>query len=127
MVSLTLDDYQCSGNLELDFTELCKLLGVKKIPSVKMKQSKSVMGKYVVYKTIMFCSPNKDAFLCHKTLHFFLIKTLTWTEEHNQSQTYLDSQMTTWSSEPCLEIELDNEDHDSVKAVKISGKAVASL
>lgn len=62
MVSLTLDDYQCSGNLELDFTELCKLMGVKKIPSVKLKQSKSVMGKYVVHKTIVFCSPTKDAF-----------------------------------------------------------------
>ncbi|XP_067217702.1 leucine-rich repeat-containing protein 71 [Chanodichthys erythropterus] len=79
--SKTADDYQCSGNLELDFTELCKVLGVKKIPSVKMKQSKSVM----------------------------------------------DSQMTTWSSEPCLEIELDNEDHDSVKAVKISGWKVDEM
>lgn len=50
VVSLTLDDYQCSGNLELDFTELCKLMAVKEIPSVKIKRSAStnrgVMGKY---------------------------------------------------------------------------------
>ncbi|XP_051728872.1 leucine-rich repeat-containing protein 71 [Ctenopharyngodon idella] len=88
--SKTADDYQCSGNLELDFTELCKLMGVKKIPSVKLKQSKSVM-------------------------------------DHNHSQTSLESQMTTWSSEPRLEIELENEDHDSVKAVKISGWKVDEM
>lgn len=63
VVSLTLDDHPCSGNLELDFRKQCKLMGVKKIPSVKLKQSKSVMGKYVVHKTIMFCSPIKDASL----------------------------------------------------------------
>ncbi|XP_067281479.1 leucine-rich repeat-containing protein 71 isoform X2 [Pseudorasbora parva] len=88
--SKTADDYQCSGTLELDITGLCKLMGVKKIPSVKLKQSKYVM-------------------------------------EHNQSQTSLESRMTTWSSEPCLEIELENEDHDSVKTVKISGWKVDEM
>lgn len=127
MVPLTLDDYQCSGNLELDFTELCKLMGVKKIPSVKLKQSKSVMGKYVFHnKTIMFRSPAKDVFLRHKLIICSLIKPKPGMKV-NQSQTSLESQMTTWSSEPCLEIELENEDHDSVKAVRISGKAVASV
>ncbi|XP_016407118.1 leucine-rich repeat-containing protein 71 [Sinocyclocheilus rhinocerous] len=70
----TADDYQCSGNLEQDFTKLCKLMGVKDVPSVKIKQSSS-----------------------------------------------LESKMTTWSSKPCLRIELENEDHGSVKEVKISG------
>ncbi|XP_016146694.1 leucine-rich repeat-containing protein 71-like [Sinocyclocheilus grahami] len=70
----TADDYQCSGHLEQDFTKLCKLMGVKDIPSVKIKQSSS-----------------------------------------------LESKMTTWSSKPCLRIELENEDHGSVKEVKISG------
>lgn len=88
--SKTADDYQCSGNLELDLTELCKLMGVKKIPSVKLKQSKSVMAR-----------------------------------EHNQSQKSLESQMTTWSSEPCLEIELENEDQS--KTVKISGWKVDDM
>ncbi|XP_058608699.1 leucine-rich repeat-containing protein 71 isoform X2 [Onychostoma macrolepis] len=83
----TADDYQCSGNLELDFTELCKLMGVKEIPSVKIKLS---------------TSSNRGVM-------------------DNQFQTSLESQMTTWSSKPCLQIELENEDHSSVKEVKISG------
>ncbi|XP_050992995.1 LOW QUALITY PROTEIN: leucine-rich repeat-containing protein 71 [Labeo rohita] len=83
----TADDYQCSGNLELDFTELCKLMAVKEIPSVKIKRSASTNGGVM----------------------------------DNQFQTSLESQMTTWSSKPCLQIELDNEDHGSVKEVKISG------
>ncbi|XDV34091.1 hypothetical protein PO909_004296 [Leuciscus waleckii] len=86
--SKTADDHPCSGNLELDFTEQCKLMGVKKIPCVKLKQSKSVM-------------------------------------EHNQSQKSLESQMTTWSPEPCLEIELENEDQS--KTVKISGWKVDDI
>lgn len=61
-----------------------------------------------------------------KTLNFFLIKTLTQTEEDNQFHTSLENQMTTWSSKPCLRIQLENEDHGSVKEVKISGKAGAS-
>ncbi|XP_026145594.1 leucine-rich repeat-containing protein 71-like [Carassius auratus] len=77
-----------AGNLELDFTELCKLMGVKEIPSVKIKQStatnRGIMGD-------------------------------------NHFQTSLESQMTTWSSKPCLQIELENEDHGSVREVKISG------
>uniref|UniRef100_A0A8C1SKD7 Si:ch211-81a5.5 n=1 Tax=Cyprinus carpio TaxID=7962 RepID=A0A8C1SKD7_CYPCA len=88
----TADDYQCSGNLELDFTELCKLMGLKQIPSVKIKQS-TFTNRGVMART----------------------------EEESQFQTSLESQMTTWSSKPCLQIELENEDHGSVKEVKISG------
>ncbi|XP_026087595.1 leucine-rich repeat-containing protein 71 isoform X1 [Carassius auratus] len=83
----TADDYQCSGNLEQDFTKLCKLMAVKDIPSVKIKQSTST---------------NRGVM------------------EDNQFQTSL-SQMTTWSSKPCLRIELEKEDHSCVKEVKISG------
>ncbi|KAI2653046.1 Leucine-rich repeat-containing protein 71 [Labeo rohita] len=50
VVSLTLDDYQCSGNLELDFTELCKLMAVKEIPSVKIKRSASTNGGVMGWK-----------------------------------------------------------------------------
>jgi len=76
---------------------------------------------YVILNAI-YLSP-----ILKKTLNFFIIKTLIRTEEENQFQTSLESQMTTWSSKPCLQIELENEDHGSVKEVKISGKAVASL
>jgi len=80
----------------------------------------------MLYKTIVFCSPIKVKMLFNTTqLFIFLIKTPTWTEEHNQSQTSLESQMTTWSPEPCLKIELENEDQP--KTVKISGKAIALL
>ncbi|XP_056153987.1 leucine-rich repeat-containing protein 71 [Lampris incognitus] len=33
----TFEDYQCSGNLETDFPELCALLGMKQAPAVKAK------------------------------------------------------------------------------------------
>ncbi|XP_043074091.1 leucine-rich repeat-containing protein 71 [Puntigrus tetrazona] len=88
----TADDYPCSGNLELDFTELCKLMGVEEIPSVKIKQAASMSGG-----------------------------AMENSKEDSQFQSSLESQMTTWSSKPCLQIELENEDHCSVKEVKISG------
>ncbi|XP_016133316.1 leucine-rich repeat-containing protein 71 [Sinocyclocheilus grahami] len=72
--SVTDEEPPKTADVELDFTELCKLMGVKEIPSVKIKQSTS-----------------------------------------------LESQMTTWSSKPCLQLELENEDHGSVKEVKITG------
>uniref|UniRef100_A0A3B1J9A2 Leucine rich repeat containing 71 n=1 Tax=Astyanax mexicanus TaxID=7994 RepID=A0A3B1J9A2_ASTMX len=34
----TEEDYQCSGNVELDFPELCALHGMREIPLVKLKQ-----------------------------------------------------------------------------------------
>ncbi|XP_022538733.2 leucine-rich repeat-containing protein 71 isoform X1 [Astyanax mexicanus] len=34
----TIEDYQCSGNVELDFPELCALHGMREIPLVKLKQ-----------------------------------------------------------------------------------------
>ncbi|XP_051949365.1 leucine-rich repeat-containing protein 71 [Xyrauchen texanus] len=89
----TADDYQCSGNLELDFLELCNLMGVKEIPSVKLKQ-----------ETQESPATEREAI------------------EEMQSQTSLESQITTWSSKPCLQIELENdEDNYSVNEVKMSG------
>uniref|UniRef100_A0A1A8PY60 Leucine rich repeat containing 71 n=1 Tax=Nothobranchius rachovii TaxID=451742 RepID=A0A1A8PY60_9TELE len=35
--ALTFDEYQCTGNVETDFPELCALLGVKNIPEVRTK------------------------------------------------------------------------------------------
>ncbi|KAF7210930.1 transcript variant X2 [Nothobranchius furzeri] len=37
--ALTFDEYQCTGNVETDFPELCALLGVKNIPEVCTKSS----------------------------------------------------------------------------------------
>ncbi|XP_056336311.1 leucine-rich repeat-containing protein 71 [Danio aesculapii] len=76
----TADDYQCSGHLQLDFTELCKLMGVKEIPSVKLKRPR-----------------------------------------------ILESRMTKWSPGRCLQIELEKEEHNNVKEVKISGWTVDEL
>lgn len=36
------DDYQCSGSLEMDFPELCSLLGMKEIPAVTPRPPASV-------------------------------------------------------------------------------------
>ncbi|XP_009292320.1 leucine-rich repeat-containing protein 71 isoform X1 [Danio rerio] len=76
----TADDYQCSGHLQLEFPELCKLMGVKEIPSVKVKRPR-----------------------------------------------ILESRMTKWSPGRCLQIELENEEHNNVKEVKISGWTVDEL
>lgn len=35
------DDYHCSGNVEVDFSELCAFLGMKDIPTVNTKQPTS--------------------------------------------------------------------------------------
>ncbi|XP_039978198.1 leucine-rich repeat-containing protein 71 [Xiphias gladius] len=37
----TFDEYQCSGNVEIDFPGLCGLLGIKGIPAVSTKQPAS--------------------------------------------------------------------------------------
>nr|XP_046273519.1 leucine-rich repeat-containing protein 71 [Scatophagus argus] len=37
----TFDEYQCSGNVEIDFPGLCALLGMKDIPAVSTKQPAS--------------------------------------------------------------------------------------
>uniref|UniRef100_A0A8B9HQ28 Si:ch211-81a5.5 n=1 Tax=Astyanax mexicanus TaxID=7994 RepID=A0A8B9HQ28_ASTMX len=38
LCSFVKEDYQCSGNVELDFPELCALHGMREIPLVKLKQ-----------------------------------------------------------------------------------------
>ncbi|XP_065138173.1 leucine-rich repeat-containing protein 71 [Paramisgurnus dabryanus] len=73
----TADDYHCSGNLEVDLPVLCKLTGVREVPTVKIRQP----------------APSSESGI-------------------------MESQMSTWSPKPCLQIELENED---VKEVKISG------
>ncbi|KAA0710142.1 Leucine-rich repeat-containing protein 71 [Triplophysa tibetana] len=87
----TADDYQCSGNLELDLQELCKLVGMREIPAVKTKQTEK--------------EPPPDRGVM----------------EESQTQTISESQKSMWSSKPCLQIELEDEDYHSTKEVKISG------
>lgn len=55
VVNHTLDDYQCSGNLELDLQELCKLTGMREIPAVKTKQTEKEPPPDRVMGTFCFC------------------------------------------------------------------------
>ncbi|KAI7799040.1 leucine-rich repeat-containing protein 71 [Triplophysa rosa] len=87
----TADDYQCSGNLEMDLQELCKLMGMREIPAVKTKQTEKEPP------------PDREVM------------------EESQTQTISESQKSMWSPKPCLQVELEDEDHHSTKEVKISG------
>ncbi|XP_062846140.1 leucine-rich repeat-containing protein 71 isoform X2 [Trichomycterus rosablanca] len=86
---LTIDKFQCCGNIEVEFPELCTLAGIREIPAVKQRTTES--------------SSTEQA------------------NEGSQPQTFSKRSMTTWSSKPCLQIEIENEDHRSIKRVRISG------
>ncbi|XP_062343364.1 leucine-rich repeat-containing protein 71 isoform X2 [Osmerus eperlanus] len=93
-----IDDYQCSGSLEIDFPELCGLLGMGEIPSVTIRHPASV-------------SPTIDR----------------GNIEDSQSQMGAGLATTTWCPKPCLVVELENEDPCSVKEVRIFGWKVDEL
>ncbi|XP_072530769.1 leucine-rich repeat-containing protein 71 [Salminus brasiliensis] len=86
----SVEDYQCSGNLEMDFPELCALLGTREIPSVKLKQP-------------IVASPATDS------------------GETEDGQISSGGSKTTWCPNPCLQVEMENEDTRSAKKIIISG------
>ncbi|XP_030644431.1 leucine-rich repeat-containing protein 71 [Chanos chanos] len=94
----SIDDYQCSGSLEADFPQLCSLMKIREVPVVTSRIQTST-------------SPSAD----RRAL------------EASQSQVWCESAMTTWCPKPRLQVELDFEDRQSVKEVKISGWKVDSL
>ncbi|XP_076864214.1 leucine-rich repeat-containing protein 71 isoform X3 [Brachyhypopomus gauderio] len=87
----TIDDYRCSGSLELDFPELCALAGVRNIPNVRLRQPTAT-------------SPSTDRAM-----------------ESSPTQITSGSPVTTWGPEPYLQIEKENGDSRSVKKVSVPG------
>ncbi|XP_017277951.1 leucine-rich repeat-containing protein 71 [Kryptolebias marmoratus] len=88
----TFDEYQCTGNMEIDFPVLCALLNMKSIPEICSKQPD-------------FCTETETA------------ETEAEDTDDNQSQINASH---LWSK-PCINVELENEDPLSAKRVKISG------
>ncbi|KAL7824612.1 hypothetical protein AOLI_G00328050 [Acnodon oligacanthus] len=86
------DDYQCSGNLERDFPELCALAGINEIPLLKLRQPTAA-------------SPSTDS----------------GAMEESQTEISPGSPVTTWCPKACVQAELENEDSQSVKKIIISG------
>ncbi|XP_017570867.2 leucine-rich repeat-containing protein 71 isoform X1 [Pygocentrus nattereri] len=86
------DDYQCSGNLEMDFPELCALAGINEIPLLKLRQL-----------TAAFPSTDSGAM------------------EDSQTQISPGSPVTTWCPKPCIQAEMENDDSQSAKKIIISG------
>ncbi|KAI4886847.1 hypothetical protein NFI96_021446 [Prochilodus magdalenae] len=88
------DGYQCSGNLETDFPELCALAGLNETPTVKLRP-------------LMAASPPTDSGAMGT--------------EDSQTQIMPESPVTTWCPKPCLLVEMENEDSQSAKKIIISG------
>ncbi|KAM4631484.1 leucine-rich repeat-containing protein 71 [Polymixia lowei] len=87
------DDYQCSGNLEIDVTELCALLGMKEILAVTAKHPASP-------------NPATD-------------KDNIGKQPVQSSQSQIET--TPLYPRPCLQVELENEDPRSVKSIRVFG------
>ncbi|XP_019958080.2 leucine-rich repeat-containing protein 71 isoform X2 [Paralichthys olivaceus] len=84
----TFDEYQCTGNVEIDFPRLCALLDMKCIPAVGSKQPASSSAE---------------------------------TEEADAKYVHSQIKDTSYWSEPCLQVELENDDPLSAKSVRVSG------
>ncbi|XP_071230840.1 leucine-rich repeat-containing protein 71 isoform X3 [Salvelinus alpinus] len=93
-----IDDYQCSGSLEMDFPELCSLLAMKEIPAVTPRPPASVTP--TTEKSNM---------------------------EESQSQMGAGIATTTWCPKPRLQVELESEDPRSIKEVRVCGWKVDEL
>ncbi|XP_055750763.1 leucine-rich repeat-containing protein 71 [Salvelinus fontinalis] len=93
-----IDDYQCSGSLEMDFPELCSLLGMKEIPAVTPRPPASV-------------TPTTEK----------------GNMEESQSQMGAGIATTTWCPKPRLQVELESEDPRSIKEVRVCGWKVDEL
>ncbi|XP_069556138.1 leucine-rich repeat-containing protein 71 [Brachyistius frenatus] len=93
----TFEEYQCSGNVEIDFPGLCALLDLKDIPAVSTK-----------HPTAATDTDGHDMVVL---------------PEEDQSQT---KAAPLWSK-PYLQVELESEDHHSAKSMKVSGWRVNEL
>ncbi|KAL0962566.1 hypothetical protein UPYG_G00341790 [Umbra pygmaea] len=96
----SIDDYQCSGDLEMDFPEICSLLGMKEIPAVTLRPRASF-------------TPTTDRG--------------SMASGGRQSQMGASMETTTWCSKPRLQVELESEDPQSVNNIKVFGWKVDEL
>ncbi|KAJ8000359.1 hypothetical protein DPEC_G00204000 [Dallia pectoralis] len=94
-----IDNYQCSGDLEIDFPELCSLLGVREVPAVTQQPRVPV-------------TPTTDPGIM---------------APESQSQMFADIATTTWCPKPRLQVEMESEDPSSVKGVRVFGCKVDEL
>ncbi|CAI9597844.1 unnamed protein product, partial [Staurois parvus] len=95
--SLSTDDYQCTGNLEQDFTELCSRLGYTEFPRVLNRPrlpSTPTSEKTTFDDTDL--TLDKDSQIAHITDRFSYFK-------------------------PSIQIEVDKEDGKSVREISIRG------
>ncbi|XP_066529956.1 leucine-rich repeat-containing protein 71 isoform X2 [Hoplias malabaricus] len=94
----TIDSYQCSGNLEMDFPELCALVGLSEIPIVKLRQP------------IPAVTPTDNNAM-----------------EESLTQISPGSPVQLWCPKPCLHVETENEDSQNAKKIIISGWRVDEM
>ncbi|XP_064204675.1 leucine-rich repeat-containing protein 71 isoform X3 [Anguilla rostrata] len=88
-----IDDYQCCGSLDVDFPEVCALLGMIEVPAVTQRKKTSA-------------SQNTEQS----------------TMEGSQSNVTNGDETTPWCPKPRLQVELENEeDPRSVREVKVLG------
>ncbi|KAJ8334991.1 hypothetical protein SKAU_G00406300 [Synaphobranchus kaupii] len=88
-----IDDYQCSGSLDVDFPEVCALLGMTEIPAVTPR-NKTTASQNTEQSTM----------------------------EGSQSNVSNGEETTHWCPKPRLQVELDNdEDPRSTREVRVLG------
>ncbi|XP_068107800.1 leucine-rich repeat-containing protein 71 isoform X2 [Hyperolius riggenbachi] len=95
--ALSADDYQCTGNLEQDFTELCSRLGYTEFPRVVNRPRMPITpaSEKTAFDDMDWAS-DKDSTLGHIKERFSYFK-------------------------PSIQIEVDNEDGKSVREISIRG------
>ncbi|XP_040189738.1 leucine-rich repeat-containing protein 71 isoform X3 [Rana temporaria] len=96
--SQSADDYQCTGNLEQDFTELCRRLGYTEFPRV-------------VNRPRMPSTPTSE-----KTA---FADDTDWTSDKDSPIAHIKDRFSYFK--PSIQIEVDNEDGRSVREISIRG------
>ncbi|XP_073466333.1 leucine-rich repeat-containing protein 71 isoform X1 [Aquarana catesbeiana] len=96
--SLSADDYQCTGNLEQDFTELCRRLGYTEFPRVvnRLRLPNTPTSEKTAFADDTDWISDKDSPIVHIKDRFSYFK-------------------------PSIQIEVDNEDGRSVREISIRG------
>ncbi|KAF1381756.1 hypothetical protein PFLUV_G00157300 [Perca fluviatilis] len=113
----TFDEYQCSGNVKIDFPGLCALLKMKNIPTVSAKQPTSSTteteggGREAEVK-------KKWSNLRDRLRKQMRLEKIT---KSGAAAGYRCILSTLKAPKPCLQVELENEDPHSAKNLKVSG------
>ncbi|XP_034747719.1 leucine-rich repeat-containing protein 71 isoform X1 [Etheostoma cragini] len=115
MPAQTFDEYQCSGNVKIDFPGLCALLKMKNIPTVSAKQPATTEteggGREAEAK-------KKWSNLRDRLRKEMRLQTIS---KSGATAGYRSSLSNLRAPKPCLQVELENEDPHSAKKLKVSG------